>query len=301
MIERDRSTTPLVAPEPDPVETLLSGDGFVDLSWWRKVGVTGSDALRWLNDLVSADISGLGANEARRSLLLSPTGRIRAEFMVTRFDGAILLIQDPAQPNAIDDLLGRYVLSSDVELRDRTSDVALFAFPGRPSAPAVHGATSSAPSCLGAGVDLLVPAADHETTLGVLARTCVLAGNEDVERWRVIAGIPRFGVDGTEEDLPAEGGLDDAVSYGKGCYLGQEAVAKVRNLGHPRRALAHLTARQAVSAGDPVFAGGEEIGRVTSAADHEGRWFALAQVRWDARDAPSLSAAAVPLSAIAIV
>jgi folate-binding protein YgfZ len=272
----------------DPVEALRAGEAFVDLSFWRKFAVTGSDAFEWLNDLVSADLSGLEPNQARRALLLTPTGRIRAEFTVTLQGGQdLLIVQDPAQPFAVDALLERYVLSSDVALEDRTPALALFAFPGRsepPPEPVGPARDWTAPSAVGRGLDLHAPAERHDEVLGTLSTRFELAGNEDLERWHVVAGVPRFGVDASEDDLPEEGGFGSAVAYDKGCYLGQEAVARVRNLGHPRRVLAHVAADEPVSPGDPVLAAGAEVGRITSAADHAGRWWALATVRWDARD-----------------
>lgn len=281
----------------DAVEALRSGRGFVDLSFWRKVGLSGADARTWLNDLVSTDVSRLEAGRAARSLLLSPTGGVRAEFTVAARHGGLLLLQDPAQPHPVDGLLGRYVLSSDVELEDRTDELCLFAFPGRANVADGTGAEASVPSSLGAGEDLIAPGDRHDDLLRTLCDTYVPAGSESLEAWRIVAGIPRFGVDATERDLPAEGGFGDAVSYEKGCYLGQEAVARVRNLGRPRRTLVHVTAERPVAAGDPVEAGGVEVGRLTSAAEHAGRWWAMASVRWEARDDVLRTSGGTPLSA----
>jgi folate-binding protein YgfZ len=270
--------------DPARVEALAAGTGFVDLSAWRKVSVSGGDALAWLNDLVSADLAGLVAGRAIRALLLSPTGGIRAEFSVALADDDVLLLQDPVQPRAIDALLATYVLSSDVELEDRTDDLGLFAFPGRTSVPEARRGIPLSPSCVGAGVDLLCPAEEHRHVLEELLDMFVQAEARDLGAWRTGAGIPRFGVDATEQDLPQEAGLEEAVSFGKGCYLGQEAMAKVRNLGHPRRAIRHLHADGPVSAGDPVRADdGVEVGRITSVGGTDGRWM-LAVVAWTARD-----------------
>jgi folate-binding protein YgfZ len=265
------------------VDALMSGRAFADLSSWRKVAVSGGEALEWLNDLASADISALGPGRARRSLLLSPTGRIRAEFTVAVPGGNLILIQDPAQRTAIDALLEPYVLSSDVQLEDRTGDLAIYAFPGRSASPDSPRTAVSTPSCTGAGADLIALAEDHDFLLSTLSNSYTLAGSEALEAWRIAAGIPRFGVDALEEDLPQEGGFADAVSFEKGCYLGQEAMAKVRNLGHPRRIVVHLAAGDAVSAGDAVESSGERVGKVTSAAASDGHWRLLAKVNWKAR------------------
>jgi folate-binding protein YgfZ len=275
-------------------EPLAAGTAFVDLTSWRKIAVSGSDATTWLNDLVSADIGALGEGEARRSLLLSPTGQIRAEFTVALQPDATLLLQDPAQPASIHDLLARYVLSSDVRLEDRTDACMLLAVPGATpasialagDAAAVAAATPSAPSCVGAGVDLLGPVASHDVLIDAMSSDFERVDAAALDAWRVAAGVPRFGVDALEGDLPQEGGFGDAVAFDKGCYLGQEAMAKVRNLGHPRRMLLRLEADRAVHAGDAVESGGRVVGAITSAAATGGGWSVLAKVRWDARDAP---------------
>ncbi len=272
--------------EQDGAELLAQGKAFVDLSYWRKVAVTGADALTWLNDLVSSDISDLVPGRAKQALLLSPTGRIRAMFTAAVPEQTIVLLQDPSQPSPVDDILSRYVLSSDVQLVDRTDELGLFAFPGLTVPPDVPGAAFSAPSCLGDGVDLISQGEGHDRLAAALSGTFRAAGGEEMERWRVLAGKPLLGVDALEEDLPVEAGLDDLVSYGKGCYLGQEAVAKVRNLGHPRRLVMALEANETVSPGDAILADGSEAGQVTSAARVGGRSLAIARVAWEARTGP---------------
>ena len=275
-------------------DALFGGNAYVDLSNRRKIAVWGGDAFAWLNDLISADLTGIKPGESRRSLLLSPTGRIRAVFTVVLHDGRLLLIQEPEQPHSIAELLSRYVLSSHVSLEDRTDELALFAFPGRTDRPD-FAAEFSSPSSLGPGVDAITSRDRHHALTEELRRTFRSAGPEDVEAWRVTLGVPRFGVDLTEDDLPQEGGMEDAVSFGKGCYLGQEAVAKVRNLGHPRRILLHLEAERPVAAGEPVCVDGAEVGVVTSAVETPKGFRALARVRWEARDGSLVANDGTPL------
>src|SRR5439155_8156413 len=104
-------------------------EAFADLSPWRKLSVQGADAPAWLGDLVSADIADLAPGRARRSLLLSPTGRVRAEFTVAAREEGYLLLQDPLQPHRLDGVLEPYVLSSAVTLDDRTADLPLISIP----------------------------------------------------------------------------------------------------------------------------------------------------------------------------
>ncbi|MFN2591081.1 MAG: folate-binding protein, partial [Actinomycetota bacterium] len=95
-----------------------------------------------------------------------------------------------------------------------------------------------------------------------------------------------FGVDATGDDLPQEAGLAAAVSFDKGCYLGQESVAKVQNLGHPRRVLLSIETGAKASPGDPVLADGDEVGRITSAVAVGDQTHGFASVRWAARNGP---------------
>jgi folate-binding protein YgfZ len=272
------------------VRALDSGLALVDLSWWRKVIVGGADAAGWLNDLLAADLAGMGPGEARRSLLLSPTGRVRADVTVVRLDDGHLLVQDPAQPDPVDALLGPYVLSSDVSLADRTAALALLALPGRTGGPPAElptGWVATRPSCLGPGLGLVGPASGRDQVRRALEADhpgLVEAFEPAVEAWRIARGTPRFPVDFTPESLPHETDVGDAVAYTKGCYLGQEAVARVGNLGHPPFVLVPMRSEGPVSAGDSVLADGADVGTVTSATPLEGGGSALiGRVRWAAR------------------
>jgi tRNA-modifying protein YgfZ len=280
------------------VETLASGTAFVDRSWFRCVAVTGADARAWLNDLVSADVGDLGPGRARRSLLLSPTGHIRADVTVADVAGTLLLFQDPAQSPPVDALLARYVLSSDVRLEDRTPATALFAFPGRATAPDVEGTVSITPSVAGAGVDLVCASRDRDRVFASLSAAFTVADDAALDRWRIWNGIPRFGVDALDGDLPDEAGLGDTVATGKGCYLGQEAVAKMRNLGHPRRVLLHVASDAPLRAGDPVRAEDPPVGELTGATELGGRWRGLARVGWRDRGAPLRTGTGAPLTLV---
>jgi len=279
-------------------ELLSAGKAFADLSSWRKIAVSGADAPGWLDALVTADLDGMAPGRARRTLLLSPTGAVLAEFTVADTGDGFLLLQDPAQARAVDELLEPYVLSSDVRLQDRSDGLAVFAFPGRTQPPKAPGGTASAPSALGAGVDLICLAEDRQRLRDAFSEAFAVASEEDVEAWRVASGIARFAVDADDGDLPMECGLGEAVAFAKGCFLGQEAVAKVRNLGHPRRVLLRLAASGAARAGERLLADGVDAGTVTSAAALGGRWYVLARVRWEARSGPLRTSSGVSLAPV---
>lgn len=252
------------------VQALDEGRAVLDLEGWTLTEVRGAEAEGWLNDLVTASTEGIRDGEAVRSLLLSPTGRIRADFHVLRSPAGegFLLLQGPGQPDAVATLLTPYVLSSDVEL-EAADPTGLLVTP-RPG----PGWTAS-----GGGPP-----------------DTVLVGAEALEAWRVRHGIARFPVDLNADSLPAEAGLDaePVIDRTKGCYLGQESVARVRNLGHPPRVVLAVRADGSLDTGQAVLAEGTQAGTVTS-VEPDGGSGAMVRIRWGAREADLTAAGGVAL------
>ena len=277
----------------EAAQALRENRAFADLSDWGKTLVRGSDAGTWLNDLLTADLANLPRGTSRPALLLSPTGRIRATVTVGSIDEGLILVQDPEQPSAVGTLLAPYILSSDVELIDVSGSRSLLAFPGR-ELRGISGTDSYRPSCLGPGADLVVKES-RDVAASEILDGLVRAGPESREVWRIERGIPRFPVDLTPESLPHEADLDAAIDYGKGCYLGQEAVAKVRNLGHPTWVVLAMHGDGHIDPNDAVVGEGEEVGRVTSAASVDGRTAVIARVRWSARELRLATSSGTPL------
>jgi tRNA-modifying protein YgfZ len=273
---------------PAGVDALERGAAFALLGGWRVLAVRGADARAWLHDLVTVDVATLQDGRARRSLILTPTGRIRADVHVGAAGGSFLLLQDPVQAEPVARILAPYVLSSDVELVDRTEDVEVVAVLGGEAAEDGDDAVRLEPSVLGSGRTVVVPAGDPARALGERLRGLGLAdvAPADVETWRIRRGTARIGVDVETDALPAEAGLEDTIDFTKGCFLGQESVAKVRNLGHPPRLLVAVRSASRVEPGTPVFAGGELVGAITSAVEVEGGSVAIARVRWEAAARP---------------
>jgi folate-binding protein YgfZ len=290
---------PSTAPGLDEqIAALDDGRAFVDLTMWRKLRVSGSDAASWLNDLLSADLAGLNAGSTRRSLLLSPTGRVRADVGVVARDDGFVLVQDPVQDTPIEKALTPYVLSSAVVLEDVTAALGLLSFPGVTGPPDPAPGPRSRPSVLGGGIDLLpdageVAAARAASQEGGL----VEATAEALEAWRIRRGRSRAGIDLTEDALPHEAAADALIAQDKGCYLGQEAVARVRNLGHPPFVLLSVTAPTALAPGDQVQAGGAEVGLITSSESRAAAGSAaIVRVRWASRDADLAAPDGTPLT-----
>ncbi len=266
---------PLTAPE-DELQAIAGDRAAVDLGGFRKVRVRGGDARRWLHDLVTTDVASLEPGSSRRTLLLNPTGHIRADVQVACDRNGFWLFQAPDQPD-IGRALTPYVLSSDVRLEDLTGERGLIAWIGDTDGP-----DGFRPSCLGPGVDVI---GSPDPTSPPPGRTFV--GADAVEVWRIRRGVPRMGADVDGTAIPAEVGLEDTIDRTKGCFLGQESVARVRTLGHPPRRLRHLVADGPVDPRSPLLdERGDEVGVVTSAAEHVGGGTVLlASIRWGSGEA----------------
>ncbi|MEX2203691.1 MAG: hypothetical protein WD965_06340 [Actinomycetota bacterium] len=268
------------------VEALDEGRGYAELEEVALTLVSGSDARAWLNDLVTTDVQTLGRFQTRPSLLLGPTGRIRASFHVMALGERDFALAQPVdQPEAVSDALAPYVLSSDVALSP--SRLRLFAVPGGAVPPDRFG-NAYRPSVLGGGYDLLVGASDDavfdDLRRDLASEGLLPAGPGAVQVRRIRRGTAAFPRDLNTDSLPAEAGLDAApfTDRAKGCFLGQEAVAKVANLGHPTRVVFPVEAAAPIHEGETVRTeSGTEVGLLTSAVDRLG----IVRVRWDARDA----------------
>jgi folate-binding protein YgfZ len=245
----------------DQVDALDDGRGSVDRSSDRMLQVRGSDARRWLGDLVTADIASLRTGSSVRSLLLTPTGRIRADMWIARTDDAFLVLQANDQAETVVDLLRPYVLSSAVTLQDVTGTLPALFVPARREI-VTHPAGDDVPDGGSVPVD-----------------------DRAYELWRIARGDPRMGVDFDAGSLPAESGLERLIDMTKGCFLGQESVAKIRNLGHPPTVLRRVRTEGTIEPGAPIQASEGVVGRVTSAAPaRRGGTVALVRVTWNAAD-----------------
>jgi folate-binding protein YgfZ len=264
------------------------------------VRVAGADARSWLHDLVTSDVRALEPHRTRRTLLLTPTGRVRADLhLLAEEKGSFLLAQRGDRPEGMAAMLTPYVLSSSVELEPTEGIVMSVVAPVVEGFP---GTRTWRPSIIdGGGFDLLEAPADvSDTRDRFVAAGLAEVSADAVERRRILRGIPRFGRDFGPDSLPAEAGLDALIDTEKGCFLGQESVAKVRNLGHPSRVVRHLTCAGRVPVGTVVLAAGASVGEITSAThgpDH-GVTVMLARVRWNAAAAALVLEDGTPLSVV---
>lgn len=301
---------------------LLAGKAIVELPDRAVVTVTGPDRLTWLDSLTSQSIARLQPGESAETLLLDPTGRLEHALRVVDDGETTWLLVDGEEGAPLASWLDRMRFMLRVEIADRSADfLTIGSFEGAPVdslAAAPHGVplvwvdpwrevavgghqySTAAPHPASDWTyrETLVP---RGTDLGDLPRAGTLA----LEALRVAAWRPRLSTEVDERSIPHElDWLRSAVHLTKGCYRGQETVAKVHNLGHPPRRLVmlHLDGSESPvppAAGAPVLLDGVEVGRVTSPALHyELGPIALAVVKRSVDPAASLVVGgAVPVAA----
>jgi len=257
------------------------------------VTVTGPDRLSWLDSLTSQRLLGLPVGASAESLLLDPHGRIEHDLRVVDDGETAWLLVERTEAAALAAFLDRMRFMLRVEVADVTDTVAVlggFAGADVPVAPlarwedpwrtgapggAQYATTSAHPAAEWTWAETIVRREDLPAIADLAAAgTLRLAGELAVEALRVAAWRPRLGADTDERSIPHElDWLRSAVHLAKGCYRGQETVAKVHNLGRPPRRLVllHLDGSDnaVIAAGAPVLdAAGVEIGAVTSPAVH---------------------------------
>ena len=215
-----------------------------DLVWFG-----GSDALRFLDDIVSQELEDMAPGEARRSFLLEPQGKLRFLLWVLRSEDRIGLLTDPGRGGALASALNRYRIRVDVDIAPEEGGTWI-----------VVGTWD--------GYDISWPGVERHLVVG--DRPDLAEGSaEEYERLRIAAGVPRWGVDVDEGTIPHESGLVAAsVDFAKGCFLGQELVARIDSRGgNTPRNLRLIEAEGSIHQGDVVTVEGSEVGTVTSARD----------------------------------
>lgn len=257
-------------------KALAAGEAIVDLSDRAVVTVTGPDRLSWLDSLTSQALASLAPGESAETLLLDPTGRLEHAMRIVDDGETTWILVDGAQGPPLAAWLGRMRFMLRVEVADRTADFATVATLGTPPiegvtwvdpwlsvTPGGHQYAAARPDEPWTYREILVP---RETDLSAFPAAGTLA----LEALRIAAWRPRLATEADEKSIPHElDWLRSAVHLNKGCYRGQETVAKVHNLGHPPRRLVMLHLDGAVAApGSSVELGENAVGRVTSSALH---------------------------------
>ncbi len=286
---------------------LRARAGVVDWAWWSRLHVTGTDRTAFLQGMLSNEITKLAAGKGCPALVLSEQGKAVADVMVLVGDEEIVLAGNTASLVAGRAALERFIVADDVEIVADDDAAHVFAVLGPeatqvverlglqpPLAPydhvhaelaeaAVHLVRVPAPGAGGFVLHVPVAAAATVWTALVDAGAAAPVGYEAFEVLRIESGLPWHGRDVSADTLALEAPYEAAISFRKGCYLGQEVMERVTARGHVNRKLVGLTLAGNVvpPSAARVFAGDRDVGWVTSVAWswRLGQGIALAYVR----------------------
>ena len=273
---------PLNAEGPNRGAAPHEGAALVERTGRGLLRLTGKDPVGMLNAVLTNSVPP-GADPGAYALLLNPKGRVQSDLRVLRFGPDVLVDTEPEGADAARDILGRYAPFSRVKLEDLSENWSVLGVYG-PRAGDLLGLDLAehrtaevevgADTLLAAGVAAPLPGYDlfgprevvARAAENLAARGAAPVGPGADEAARVEAGVPRFGADLTPENFPGEAGvLGRAVDFGKGCYPGQETVARMRYRGHPNKTLYRLSLTgEAPAPGAPILQGEKQVGTVTS-------------------------------------
>ena len=272
--------------------TLRAGAAWFDLHGWSQLELQGADRAKFLHNLCSNDIKGLAPGAGCEAFLLNVQGKILFHVLVFSGPDALVLFTAPGHAERLLAHLDRYLIREQVILHDRTSEWASLLIAGpRASEVAAHCAAVAVPTALYGSVETLVAgrptwlrrveitstgdvlvscrAEDFDEVSQAVAAHGASVGSEAIfDVARIETGFPRYGQDITEKNLPQEVGRDErAIHFNKGCYLGQETVARIDALGHVNWKLCVLqfTGTQIPAINLDLLYADKAVGHVTSA------------------------------------
>lgn len=270
--------------------------------------LTGPDAADYLQGQLTSDVEALEPGAGQYSALLDHKGRMQTDMRVLRLEQDLIWIDtSPEGTAAALRHLGMYKIGREVEIADRSAEAAIVSVIGPASVPLTGvpplgpegshrevqlGGVACRAVATDVGIDLICEAPELSRLTGALEEAGVVPVSEDAaEIVRVESGRPRFGREMGTETIPQEAGINErAVSFTKGCYIGQETVARLHYKGKPNRHLRGLRPAGKVAAGDPIVAGERQVGTVgTFALSPAHGPVALAIVRREAAPGDTVS------------
>jgi folate-binding protein YgfZ len=277
-------------------QSLISGCGIYDLSSRAKIRLTGSDRVRWLNGMVTNNIRDLAPNHGVYCFLLNAQGHIQADFYVYNMGGSIIVDTDAQLREKVLAHFDKFIIMDDVEVADVTETLGVIGAAGQQSKTVLRAAGIDLPDLV--PLEMCTPKCDcdcgcvrctvlrgdeaagesYEIRLApdqmksaresLIAAGAIAVGADALEMRRISRGIPRYGVDIRERDLPQETGQMRALSFTKGCYLGQEIVERIRSRGAVHREFTAFSIEGPLpDPGTRIQADDKEAGEITSSAD----------------------------------
>jgi folate-binding protein YgfZ len=265
----------------DEYLVLTEGCGVLDQSETGKLGLTGPEAKAMLQGQVTNDVEALGPGDGCYAAFLTTKGKMLGDLRILDVGDELLLLCERVSLQELFNLVRRTRIGFDVEVHKRTLERGLVSLVG-PRARSLVGALPTAEHAnrrgevagieailvaTDVGIDLVCRADDTERLLAALIELGAVPVSEDArEALRIERGRPRYGVELDDSVIPQEAGLNArAVSFTKGCYVGQETVARLFYRGRPNRHLRALRLSGRVEPGSPLRLGDREVGRLGSA------------------------------------
>jgi folate-binding protein YgfZ len=279
---------------------LRQSAGVLDLGFRGRLCLTGADRVRFLHGQVTNNVKDLDPGDGCYAALVTAKGRLVSDLNIYCLPEELLLDFEPGLTATLVARFEKYIIADDVQVVDVAPLFGLFSVQGPKAAAVAQALDLGAPlpaELLGhalardpklgelhvmnhprgrtLGFDLFVPVTSLPAVMERLVAAARAAGGracgwQALEMLRIEAGIPRFGADMDDTTLPPEAGIESrAVSYSKGCYVGQEVIARIRTYGHVNRLLRGLRLADHLPAlpqrGDKLVHGGHEVGHITSA------------------------------------
>jgi folate-binding protein YgfZ len=246
------------------------GAGLIDLSERGRIRVSGSEATMFLNGLVTNDVKSLSENRWMPAVFPTVQGRLIGVVRIARVKDSFLIDTERASHEAVLKTISRFTMAGDFKVTDFTDQSAILSLQGKRAAEVVEKVLNTivtelprngvsehegvtiihATHTAEDGFDLIV----DSTRAGELRQVLQDAGAQPVDQetfeiLQVEAGIARFGRDMDESNVVPETNLEDAVSYTKGCYVGQEIIVRIKHRGHPAKKLVGLKADRPIEPG----------------------------------------------------
>lgn len=275
---------------------MESGCGVYDLGFRAKLSITGKDRVRWLNGMITNNVRDLAAGQGVYSFLLNPQGHILGDLYAYNRSDSIAVDTDRSQLDKVVATFDHYIIMDDVEVTDLSEQFTALGVAGPKSRDVLRAAGIEMPeagplqifdakctcdcecvTCTAVrGEDpahesyelWLAPGDVKKTWDTLIAQGATPVGYEALELQRILKGIPVYGVDIHERDLPQETEQARALNFSKGCYIGQEIVERIRSRGAVHRKFAGFAADGSAPMvpGAKIISGGKEVGEITSAA-----------------------------------
>jgi folate-binding protein YgfZ len=281
--------------------SLAETAGVLDLSFRGRICLTGQDRARFLHGQVTNDVKSLQFGQGCYAALITAKGKMESDLNLYCLKDELLLDLEPGLTKAVSERLEKYIIADDVQIADVTAAYGLLSVQGPKAAGLILALAlfestpektfsflsirdpslgeiylAKNPRLATEGFDLFVPTASLGAVADKLIAAAKTAGGsacgwDAFEITRIEKGIPRFGMDMDETNLPLEAGLDErAISFKKGCYIGQEVISRIRTYGQVAKALRGLELSSELKnlpiKGDKLFQDEKEVGYITSAA-----------------------------------